>query len=59
MKARLSFKYINSKVCIKKFVDCIKTNQVSKVARYLEKGFDPNFHISNDGKSFFLFLFII
>ena len=35
----------------RKFIDCIKTNQVSKVARYLEKGFDPNFHISNDGKS--------
>ncbi|CAF1142377.1 unnamed protein product [Rotaria sordida] len=41
---------INSKISTKKFVDCIKTNQVSKVTRYLEKGFDPNFHISNDGK---------
>ncbi|CAF1116801.1 unnamed protein product, partial [Rotaria sordida] len=39
---------INSKISTKKFVDCIKTNQVSKVTRYLEKGFDPNFHISND-----------
>jgi len=35
----------------KKFVDAIKTNQICKVARYLEKGFDPNFHISDDGKS--------
>ncbi|CAF2881473.1 unnamed protein product [Rotaria sp. Silwood2] len=41
-------KNINSKISTKKFIDCIKTNQVSKVSRYLEKGFDPNFHISND-----------
>ncbi|CAF3557332.1 unnamed protein product [Adineta steineri] len=41
-------KNLNSKISTKKFVECIKTNQVSKVARYLEKGFDPNFHISND-----------
>ena len=39
------------KVSVKRFVDWIKTNQISKVARYLDKGFDPNFHISNDGKS--------
>ncbi|CAF3616590.1 unnamed protein product [Rotaria sp. Silwood1] len=41
-------KNINLKVNTKKFIDCIKTNQISKVARYLEKGFDPNFHISDD-----------
>ncbi|CAF1244048.1 unnamed protein product [Rotaria sp. Silwood1] len=41
-------KNINSKVSTKKFIDCIKTNQVSKVSRYLEKGFDPNIYISND-----------
>ncbi|CAF1148905.1 unnamed protein product [Rotaria sordida] len=39
---------INLKVNTKKFIDYIKTNQISKVARYLEKGFDPNFHISDD-----------
>ncbi|CAF1595967.1 unnamed protein product [Adineta steineri] len=49
-------KNLNSKISTKKFVECIKTNQVSKVARYLEKGFDPNFHISNDGKSLLKFL---
>ncbi|CAF3564455.1 unnamed protein product [Rotaria socialis] len=41
-------KNINFKVNTKKFVDLIKTNQISKVARYLEKGIDPNFHISDD-----------
>ncbi|CAF1634071.1 unnamed protein product [Adineta ricciae] len=41
-------KNLNSKVSTKKFIECVKTNQVTKVARYLEKGFDPNFHISND-----------
>ncbi|CAF3228137.1 unnamed protein product [Rotaria socialis] len=41
-------KNINLKISTKKFIDCIKTNQISKVTRYLEKGFDPNFHISND-----------
>lgn len=51
-------KNINSKINIKKFVDLIRTNQISKVARYLEKGFDPNFHISDDGKNIY-FNFII
>ncbi|CAF2809652.1 unnamed protein product [Rotaria sp. Silwood2] len=44
-------KNINLKVNTKKFIDYIKTNQISKVARYLEKGFDPNFHISDDETS--------
>ncbi len=43
-------KNINLKVNIKKFIECVRTNQISKVSRYLEKGFDPNFHISDDGK---------
>ncbi|UJR38535.1 hypothetical protein I4U23_031202 [Adineta vaga] len=40
---------VNFKMNIKKFIDSIKTNQISKVCRYLEKGFDPNFHISDNG----------
>ena len=40
---------IYSKINTKKFIDWIKTNQVSKVVRCLDKGLDPNFHISDDG----------
>lgn len=41
-------KNLTSKINTKKFVEWIKTNQVAKVARCLEKGFDPNFHINDD-----------
>ncbi|CAF0970670.1 unnamed protein product [Adineta ricciae] len=44
----LAQKNINLKVNLKKFVESVKNNQISKVSRYLEKGFDPNFHISDD-----------
>ncbi|CAF0935373.1 unnamed protein product, partial [Didymodactylos carnosus] len=42
-------KNINSKTNMKKFVDCIKMEQTFKVARYLERGFDPNIQITDDG----------
>ncbi|CAF0957509.1 unnamed protein product [Adineta steineri] len=41
-------KNINLKINVKKFIESVRTNQISKVSRYLEKGFDPNFHISDD-----------
>ena len=43
-------KNLNVKVNTRKFVEAIRNNQIGKVARYLDKGFDPNFHLSDDGK---------
>jgi len=37
-------KSLNVKSNYKRFLDLIRTNQASKVAKLLEKGIDPNFH---------------
>lgn len=37
-------KALNVKSNFKRFLDLVRTNQVSKVNRFLEKGLDPNFH---------------
>lgn len=59
---------MNLKVNTKKFLEAIRGNHIGKVARYLDKGLDPNFHVSDDGKSnreskielnWFLFLFVL
>jgi hypothetical protein len=43
-------KALNVKSNYKKFLDLVRTNQVAKVNRYLEKGLDPNFHSDLGGK---------
>ena len=37
-------KALNVKSNYKRFLDLVRTNQVAKVNRFLEKGLDPNFH---------------
>jgi hypothetical protein len=44
-------KALNVKANYKKFLDLVRSNQVAKVNRLLEKGLDPNFHSDLGGKS--------
>ena len=37
-------KALNVKSNYKRFLDLVRTNQIAKVNRFLEKGLDPNFH---------------
>ncbi|XP_074522965.1 SH3 and multiple ankyrin repeat domains protein 2-like [Halichoeres trimaculatus] len=42
---------LHTKANLRKFMDLIQHNQVDKVARMLERGFDPNYQDSDTGES--------
>uniref|UniRef100_A0AAQ5Y351 SH3 and multiple ankyrin repeat domains 2 n=1 Tax=Amphiprion ocellaris TaxID=80972 RepID=A0AAQ5Y351_AMPOC len=42
---------LHTKANLRKFMDLIQHNQVDKVAKMLERGFDPNYHDSDTGES--------
>ncbi|XP_077446537.1 SH3 and multiple ankyrin repeat domains protein 2-like isoform X3 [Stigmatopora argus] len=42
---------LHTKANLKKFMDLILHNQVDKVSKMLERGFDPNYHDSETGES--------
>ncbi len=42
---------LNVKANYKRFLELVRTNQVAKVARLLDKGLDPNFHSDLGGTS--------
>uniref|UniRef100_A0AAX7UXB4 SH3 and multiple ankyrin repeat domains 2a n=1 Tax=Astatotilapia calliptera TaxID=8154 RepID=A0AAX7UXB4_ASTCA len=42
---------LHTKANLRKFMDLVQHNQVDKVAKMLERGFDPNYHDSDTGES--------
>uniref|UniRef100_A0A8D3BWF3 SH3 and multiple ankyrin repeat domains 2 n=1 Tax=Scophthalmus maximus TaxID=52904 RepID=A0A8D3BWF3_SCOMX len=42
---------LHTKANLRKFMDLLQHNQVDKVAKLLERGFDPNYHDSETGES--------
>ncbi|XP_078111815.1 SH3 and multiple ankyrin repeat domains protein 2 [Sander vitreus] len=42
---------LHTKANLRKFMDLIQHNQVDKVSKMLERGFDPNYHDSETGES--------
>ncbi|XP_028811419.1 SH3 and multiple ankyrin repeat domains protein 3 isoform X3 [Denticeps clupeoides] len=42
---------LHTKANLKKFMDCVQQKCIEKVARFLEKGLDPNFHDADTGES--------
>ncbi|XP_010794590.1 SH3 and multiple ankyrin repeat domains protein 3-like [Notothenia coriiceps] len=42
---------LHTKANLRKFMDLIQHNQVDKVLKLLERGFDPNYHDSETGES--------
>ncbi|XP_027137190.1 SH3 and multiple ankyrin repeat domains protein 3-like [Larimichthys crocea] len=42
---------LHTKANLRKFMDLIQHNQVDKVSKLLERGFDPNYHDSETGES--------